>query len=194
MLDTFYAEATVPSYPSVPGGSAAFWIGVEDQSSKNHPGSCICDLRQPIMIKHEWGYQTFVERYDWYTGDDYQSRSITVKPGQKVFGALKLQPNGRDYNMIAGIVNATSSTQIVQHVIKTDPMAGVSSIAWIVLEHQPDVCGQLPASGSITFDHIRAVWINNKTAPFTAHTHQPACGSNTTIVSNSVVKMTWQTS
>jgi hypothetical protein len=114
------------------------------------------------MIKHQFGgYSTFVERYDWYTGDDYQSRYITVKPGQKVYGALQLQPNGRDYEMIAGVVNATHSSQHVSHVIQTDPKAGVSSIAWIVLEHQPFVCGQMPSSGSIVFDNIEANWVGN---------------------------------
>lgn len=194
MLQSFYAEAFVPAYPTVSGGSAAFWIGVEDQATKNSPGSCVCDLRQPIMIKHEFGgYSTFVERYDWYTGDDYQSRAIVVKPGQKVFGALQLQPNGRDYKMVAGIVNATRSSQIVSHVIQTDPMAGVSSIAWIVLEHQPLWCTQLPSSGSITFDNISAVWVGNLTAPFSAHVHQPACGSKTTILSPTAVQMNWNT-
>jgi hypothetical protein len=84
MLQYFYAEAFVPSYPTCTGGSAAFWIGVEDQATKNSPGSCVCDLRQPIMIKHQFGgYSTFVERYDWYTGDDYQSRYIHGEAGPK---------------------------------------------------------------------------------------------------------------
>lgn len=192
MLQYFYAEAFVPPYASVPGGSAAWWIGVEDVATASVPGSCTCDLRQPILIKQGWtSFSTFVERFDWYTGDDYQSRYIAVKPNQKVFGLLRLQPNGRDYLMTAGIVNATSSQSVVSHVIRTDPNAGISSVAWIVLEHQPTLCAQLPGSNSIVFDNITAIWANNQTAPWTAHTHAPACNSNTKILSQHAVQMTW---
>ncbi len=189
MLKFFYAEATVPPYPTLPGSSAAWWIGVEDQVTQNVTGSCQCDLRQPIMIKHGFGYSSFVERYDWYTGEDYQSSAITVKPGQKVFGLLQLQPNGKDYLMSSGIVNTSS---VVSYVIQSDANDGVSSIAWIVLEHQPSLCAQLPPSNGILFDNITAVWVDGSTAPWTAHTHAPACGSATKVLSQQKVAMVWQ--
>ena len=77
-IQSFYVETVVPDYPTITGGSAAYWQGIEDEKNLN--------LIQPIMPKHSFGgYDTFVEHFDWHTGSDEQSTRIRVKPGLQYF-------------------------------------------------------------------------------------------------------------
>merc|ERR1711907_77309 len=181
-IQHFYAEAVVPKYPSLFGGSAAYWIGIEDRNNLN--------LIQPIMVKHEiGGFHTFVEHFDWHTGNDEQSAAFTVKPGVRVFGQIDLQKDG-SYIQMAGI--AGTNQNVTMRVVP-DSKSEAFTNAYIVLEHQPLSCAEFSSSGEIVFSNIRISYVGGRhqMSTWTPHVKAPACNSTTTIVNPDTVKITW---
>ena len=67
------------------------------------------------------------------------------------------------------------------------------SVAYFVLEHQPDTCRAYPADGECTFSNIK-VGVDNilvQNPQWVAAQEQPACGSKAEIVDPATIKFTW---
>lgn len=153
------------------------------------------------------------EIYDWIDDDDQQSTPILLTPGSVVSATLvsaQLLPrrclshrapafqtyvkslNGYAMNMSASTTSATSNFQYSLLPAQKE----TESVAYFVLEHQPDSCDELPAMGIVTWTDIR-VEVNGLAVPnptWTAAQEAPACGSQAAVINATAVSITWQSS
>jgi len=184
-----YMNATwiVPSNPNemVSGNAPGWWFGIEPEPA--------ADLIQPILA---WGYPDpsytiFNGYYQWDNSEWWFSDQGNVNPGNTVYASVSYVASNDSYNMLIGCKetgwSVASNIAVETGKVYTD--------AYFVMEHQPDDCGELPASGQITFTEIN-IELNGKpvTPQWQAVTYQPMCNSAATVLSPSSVKFTWDTS
>ena len=146
-----HLEATmvVPDAPTHKfGGSPAFWFGVQ-----THDGAGA--LVQPIMAK--WlgdGWFMFQEIFDWWAhrprpsavpithtsprtdGRDEQSRHLKVPPGDVIYASLSFDASQRAYAM--NMTSSRTGRRSSYSYALLPQQKATESVAYFVLEHQPD--------------------------------------------------------
>jgi hypothetical protein len=181
------AKWTVPASPSSPYGSNApgFWFGIEPQPADA--------LIQPILAYGDMGadYTLFNGYFYWPDQSWWQSSSIDVSPGDAVSGGVELLAN-HSYNMW---VQADSTGQRITSNIAISGDRIYTNV-FFVLEHQPELCAAYPSNNEVVFTDIVVERAGKVVADpkWIPATFKPACSSNTTIVSPTSVKFTWDSS
>lgn len=67
------------------------------------------------------------------------------------------------------------------------------SVAYFVLEHQPNNCEALPPNGNVTWTNIQ-VEVNGvavESPVFTAQQEEPACHSKAVVINSTSIAITW---
>ena len=186
-ITSLSATMTVPSKVKGFGSDPAFWFGVQ-----THDGDGA--LVQPIQAKWlDGNWHMFHEIFDWTTMQDTATAHYTVPPGDSVWAQVvyKQEDNSYDMDMISA-----STRQRVRFNYKLNPRQNATeSVAYLVLEHQPTECDQLPPDGIVTWSNI-SIEVNGAVVAspkFSAKQEKPMCGSMVEIVSPSVLTLTWNT-
>lgn len=182
---------TVPSEPATSYGSNApgWWFGTQ---TKNGDGALV----QPILAYGYEGdfYSIFNGVFDWTDGSWHTSDSLQVQPGDTVTSSVTTSDDGSSYDMT--IASAQLGRSITTKYKILSQQAGTESVAYFVLEHQPETCRAYPANGECTFENIY-VEVEGQLVQdplWEAKQERPACGSKTEIVDSHTIKMTWDTS
>ena len=98
---------------------------------------------------------------------------------------------GRTYQMY--IHSAQTGRSVTTNYKLEDAQSEVESIAYFVLEHQPDFCSAYPSDGECTFENV-AVEVEGavvQSPAWTSHQEQPKCNSKATVVDPHTLKFTW---
>jgi hypothetical protein len=179
----------VPSNPGTEFGSNApgWWFGI--QTGKGDGA-----LIQPILAYGYEGYfySIFDGVFDWTDGSWHTSdQSYKVAPGDKIVSSIVYVPSSNSYTMVI------TSTQIGKSVTMNYKLQSaqteVESVAYFVVEHQPETCNAYPTSNECTFSDI-VVEVENQVVSspkWEAMQKDPACDSKATVVDSSTIKFTW---
>lgn len=183
----------VPAYPkhrmveSEPG----YWFGIEP----SEPNAC--DLIQPILA---YGYNDLLHRdyciflgyYQWDNSTWWYSTIYSALPGDTITAFISLDAGGNSYTQ--GIRNVRTG-QHVEASIQIEDGKGPYSDAYFVVEHQPDSCSEMPASGGMQFTQINIRYAgSDQSVSWSAEQWQDVCDTTAKIVSNTSIAFTWQTS
>jgi hypothetical protein len=183
---------TVPSEPSTPYGSNApgWWFGT--QTSRGDGA-----LVQPILAYGYQGnfYSIFNGVFDWTDGSWHTSdESVTVQPGDKIMSSVTTSDNGASYDMYIASTQTGKSISTNYRILSGQ--TATESVAYFVLEHQPQTCAAYPSNGACLFENIY-LEVDGKevqSPAWEAKLEQPACNSKTTIVDPQTIKFTWDAS
>jgi len=178
----------VPSMPKTLSGSNApgWWFGVQ---SADGNGALI----QPILAFADGPpvYTIFNGVYDWNDGSWYQSDSAQVNPGQTIYGSVLFTRATNTYTMLIGCKETGWSVTSTKKVRQGQ----VESVAYFVVEHQPDTCAAYPADGEMTFTNIYMEVEGAAVKPaWQALQEDPACNSKAVIISPTEIQLSWDTS
>ena len=181
---------TVPSLPAKHGGIGSFWWGLEPAPA--------CDLMQPVLALGRMGqgnsntssWSIFNERFDWLDS----SKSFTTKPKAVAPGARvtsNIHTSGARYRMSIGPVVDYQSKYTYTYM-DTEPNKTYSDI-YVVVEHQPESCSEMPASGTMVFDQIAIELEGELVTPKweVLQGSEPRCGCTAEAVDAATVKFTW---
>ena len=194
-ITRFYAETTVPDYPSLLGTPFCFWIGIEPQ-----PATFIF---QPILPQLVGGrFEIFSETYNDHTGDDFHSRSVFVKPGTKIFGLIEAvgtdEHGSLRYSATAGIIGrAKQRWHSTLNDTRTPTMraAHILCDAYVVLEHRPhQSCLQLPPNNQQQFHKMEIDWADGHSIHdinWRLFNYKPRCNSTVTMVKKNMLQFDW---
>lgn len=197
MLNTSWV---VPSRPQKLMGSNApgWWYGVQ---TADGDGALI----QPILA---WGYQGFEYTmfngvFDWSTGGSWSTspQKIRVLPGDTmVSSTYYVAGSGAgdhgSYTMVIAS-KQTGATITTNYKLRAAQGAKPESRAYFVLEHAPETCASLPASGVCTFSdiYLEVDHVQVRAPQWQAVAGRSAkCGSKTTIVDARTIGITWSAS
>jgi hypothetical protein len=153
---------------------------------------------QPVLALGRMGqgnsntssWSIFNERFDWLDS----SKSFTTKPKAVAPGARvtsNIHTSGARYRMSIGPVVDYQSKYTYTYM-DTEPSKTYSDI-YVVVEHQPESCSELPASGTMVFDQI-AIELEGELVTPTWEVLQgsePRCGCTAEAVDAATVKFTW---
>jgi hypothetical protein len=182
----------VPSYPKhrMVLAQPGFWFGIEP----SEPNSC--DLIQPILaygyndILHR-DYCIFVGYYQWDNSSWWYSTIYSASPGDTIYAFVSLDPSGKSYTQ--GIRNLQTNKH-VEASIQIEQGKGPYSDAYFVVEHQPESCSEMPASGGMSFTSINIQYVgSDQSLSWSAKTWQDVCSTFPTVINNSTVSFTWKT-
>jgi len=183
------ASMIVPDAPSGHFGSPAFWFGVQTQHGDGA-------LIQPIMSK--WlidGFYMFQEIFDWTNEQDEQSRQIKVKPGHVIQASVTYVkgPAGTLGSYAMNMTNENTGQRSDYSYTLLPQQKATESVAYFVLEHQPDRCAQLPPNGNVTWTDIQVEVNGMKVVQpkFVATQEEPKCDSKAIVIDSSTVSITW---
>ena len=180
------ATMVVPPKPRLPGGSPAFWFGVQTARGDGA-------LVQPIMAK--WlgdGYYMFQEVFDWTDGNDVQSTHIRVQPGETLHAEIEFEERSRSYAM--SMTSSTSGHKSTYSYSLLPQQRATESVAYFVLEHQPTFCTELPPSNSVRWTDV-AVEVNGspvRAAKFMDQEEEPKCGAKAVVVNATTIDIVWK--
>lgn len=177
------ATWTVPSKPADGRSRPAIWFGLQTAEGDGA-------LIQPVL-KYFGKWRMFHEIFDYTDRHDERSSKITVEPGDSIFASLTYRQESNSYDMYMASKDLGKELTYNYRLgtKQTKPM----SQAYFVLEHQPSSCRQLPENGEITFTDIN-LEVDGKpvrNAKWVAKQERPKCGSNTTIVDSTTVRISW---
>lgn len=149
-------------------------------------------LIQPILA---WGYQgdvytIFNGVYDWTAGGGWHTFNefANINPGDEIFAAVNYKATDNSYDLLISSGKQTLKANYKLLSGQTEK----ETVAYFVLEHQPDSCDAYPPDGVCTFENIQLAVAGKLVTPtWTAHQEQPACSSKATVVDSSTIKFTW---
>mmetsp|Transcript_46837 Transcript_46837/g.101748 ORF Transcript_46837/g.101748 Transcript_46837/m.101748 type:complete len:262 (+) Transcript_46837:2-787(+) len=181
----------VPSEPKVKFGSNApgWWFGIQTASGGGA-------LIQPILAWDYMGheYSIFNACFDWNDQSWHTSpETYKVQPGDRITSSVTYRPADNSYDMY---IEADGKSITTNYKIEAAQGKTPESVAYFVLEHQPDLCSAYPGSDVCTFENI-TVAVADKivdSPTWEAKQEQPACKSEATIVDPHTIKFTWQAS
>jgi hypothetical protein len=175
-IQFFSASMIVPPKPRNAGAQPAFWIGLAPSDGLY--------LAQPITPK--WlgdGWYVFDETYDWTSGNDFQSNPVRVMPGDVIYASVKSLPNSQVLMSVLARGRWANATVTVPSYVR--PL----TVAYVVLEHQPDSCDQLPASDSFVFSDLA---VQPAPSAWKANVRAPSCNSTARVTGPNQVTITWR--
>lgn len=190
-------SAVVPAWPRDPSGDAepALWFGVQTADGDG-------TLVQPIMSK--WTgthYVAFHEIFDFNSHKDFASSQLIVGPGEIVTASISWRASNRSYDM--EMSTFPSNQSVIFNYGLSPAQSHNESTAYIVLEHEPERCTQLPGSGAATFSDVAIevsgepvaapVW-ETQTGPFCSNPTYKCCGSIARAVSPTEIEIRWNVS
>jgi hypothetical protein len=177
----------VPENPSRTGASPALWFGT--QTFKGDGA-----LIQPICKWLSNGWYIFHEIYDWTNGHNEQPNHVKVQAGDHISAWVAFKSSDRSYDM--SITSKNLGKTYTHNYKLRSAQKTVESTAYIVIEHQPSSCGQLPADGHITFTNIEVEVEGTKLSSpkWTALQERPACGSKAVVIDSHTVELQWNPS
>ena len=177
------ATMIVPNTPTNSRGSPAFWFGL--QTNKGDGA-----LVQPIMAK--WlgdSFYMFQEIFDWTDFQDKQTDPIKVHAGDVITAQVECSNDAcTSYAMTMNSTGTSEQSIYSYSLLQT----ATESTAYIVLEHQPDSCNELPNPGLCSWNEIE-IDVNNKPVKnplFVAAEESPKCKSKA-VVGDGFVNITW---
>ena len=195
----------VPGWPRDPSGDteAALWFGVQTSDGDG-------TLVQPIMAKWMGGhFAAFHEIYDFNSHKDYVSSSLVVGPGEVITASITYRASNRSYDMELSVFPSNQS--VVFNYGLSPAQSHNESTAYLVLEHEPDRCAQLPGNvlspgaivGKSTF-HDVAIEVNGepvaspvwktRPGPFCSNPKYKCCGSTARATSPTEIEIQWNVS
>lgn len=181
------ASWIVPEAPSRSGANPALWWGIQTYKGDGA-------LVQPILKWYgEW--KIFHEIYDWTDGHGEQKGDhVTVQTGDKITSSVVYRASDNSYDMYMTSANL-GRTLTYNYKLESRQSANEAT-AYIVLEHQPSSCSQLPRDGGITFTDISVEVEGKKVASpkWTALQERPKCSSQAVVVDSATVKIEWNPS
>jgi hypothetical protein len=180
---------TVPPLPVKPGGIGSFWWGLEPAPA--------CDLMQPVLALGRLGkgnasWSIFNERFDWLDSPrSFTTAPKFVAPGARV--TSNIHTGGTRYRMSIGPVVDYEGHYSYSY-LDLDPKQVYSDV-YVVVEHQPDSCSEMPASGAMVFDHVAIELDGALVQPKweVVQGSKPACDCKAEAVDAATVKFTWST-
>ena len=139
------------------------------------------------------GYGIWHEVYDWNTRDDSRSSTAyAVKAGDELSASVSYVERTRSYDMFFSSPEGTISYNYPLSAKQTD----AETVAYIVVEHQPYSCRELPRGNGITFHDIH-VEVDGELvdgSAWEAKQSVPACDSEAVVIDSQTVALTWDTS
>jgi len=161
-------------------------------ATKNGDGALV----QPILAYGYEGnfYTIFNGVFDWTDYSWHTSDGLNVQPGDTIVSSVTTSDDGASYDMTVASTNLGKS--ITTNYKIQNGQSDVESVAYFVLEHQPNSCNAYPSNGECTFENIYLEVEGKEVSnpAWEAHQLQPACSSQTEIVDSRTIKMTWDTS
>ena len=159
-------------------------------------------LVQPIMAK--WTgthYVAFHEVFDFNSHQDFASSKLVVGEGEVVTASITYRASNRSYDMEMSIFPSNQSVAFNYGL--SAAQSHNESTAYVVLEHEPDRCTQLPGSGAATFSDV-AIEVNGapvaapawqtRPGPFCSKAGYKCCGSTARATSPTEIVMAWNSS
>ena len=145
------------------------------------------DLIQPVLpwLGNSWvGY---TEHFDWNGGTNKNSRMIDVRAGDVMHGTVTYNPQENSYTQTQTNTRTGETSSMDVPVTDNETFEHF----WIVLEKVPEVCSQLPPSGTVTFYDIIVEYDNVKIDPvYTTSYVDDKCNSRAHIATPNVT-ITW---
>lgn len=178
----------VPSLPSTPYGSNApgWWFGIQTADGNGA-------LIQPILAygyTNPNGYTIFNGVFDWTDGSWHTSNEkYNVNPGDVITSSVTKDAGRNSFTMVISANGQSIST--TYDIL--DEQSETESVAYFVLEHQPNSCSAYPTNGKCTFKDI-VVEVDGEVVEnpeWSAQQEQPACDSKAIVVDSSTIEFTW---
>ena len=133
----------------------------------------------------------FEEIFDWTDESDEQSHPWSVKAGDRISASVSYIASDRSYNMNMTCRDCGHVSNY-NYRLKQAQRA-TESVGYIVLEHQPFSCRELPKSGRCDWTNI-AVEVNGKPVAnpeWVAMEEAPKCGSKAVVHNHTAVSIVW---
>ena len=129
--------------------------------------------------------------FDWTDGSWHTSPEVYTVPAGDTITSSVTYIGDRTYQMY--IASAQTGKSVTTNYKLQAAQTEVESVAYFVLEHQPDWCAAYPSDGVCIFENVQ-VAVEGKTVEsptWTAHQEQPKCNSKATVVDPHTLKFTW---
>ena len=139
-------------------------------------------------------FNMFQEIFDWTDRRDSQTRGIKVEPGDTIQASVTYNKAGRGLGTYAmNMTSARTGKRSDYSYALLPEQKATESVAYFVLEHQPNRCSELPPNGNVTWTKIE-VEVNGEpvaSPQFVAMEEEPKCGSKANVIDTSTISITW---
>eukprot|EP01090_Pellita_catalonica_P010974 TRINITY_DN22437_c0_g1_i1.p1 TRINITY_DN22437_c0_g1~~TRINITY_DN22437_c0_g1_i1.p1 ORF type:complete len:235 (+),score=34.41 TRINITY_DN22437_c0_g1_i1:32-736(+) len=188
ILTYIEAKWKVPSNPKYSGAYYTPWFGIETSDNMN--------LLQPVNPYDFDGWTLYNEYFQWSPEHNFNSEMHDVSPGDVIFGSVKYNPSNHSYTLFAQ--DLTIGWSVSSNIEIQKDVSGHYknyTLAYFVFEH-PNACYYYPTDDVVTFFDIKIAYDDKFIASpkWTTGYVADHCSCRAHIVSESSVKITWDSS
>eukprot|EP01090_Pellita_catalonica_P022523 TRINITY_DN878_c0_g1_i1.p1 TRINITY_DN878_c0_g1~~TRINITY_DN878_c0_g1_i1.p1 ORF type:complete len:204 (-),score=18.10 TRINITY_DN878_c0_g1_i1:59-631(-) len=176
------AKWKVPAHPHLNGAYPAFWFGITTDPS--------LELLHPILRWEETKWVTFNEYYDWEDDEDFQSSKYPINDNVEICASITYNAKNSSYDILLENDNNGKAFQSTIPNTKNRQY----TCAFLVVEHQPYKCDQMPSSKQVTFYDVKIVLEKGATVGKWKPTlWKDSCDVKPHVYNSSTVSFSWST-